>query len=73
MKWKKSATLLPVWMLTGLVAMSLVQTACVTGRQFREAALPSLESGMDLILDGVVDGLFAAIDVESSSDSTAGG
>ena len=55
--------------LTAAIAVSAVmlstQTGCGPLRQFREGALPSLESGIDLILDGLVDGLFAAIEVET--------
>ncbi len=47
----------------------MAQGTCATGRQFREAALPSLESGINLILDGVVDGLFATIEVETPSNA----
>ena len=50
----------------------MAQGACLSGTQFRDAALPSLESGLNLILDGVVAGVFAAIEVESpSGDATA--
>ena len=54
---------------TGAMAVLMSQTACVTGRQFREAALPSLESGVSLMLDGVVDGLFATIEVETPANA----
>jgi hypothetical protein len=49
----------------GATAMLMTQGACVDGRQFRTAALPALKGGVDLMLDGVVDGLFAAIAVET--------
>jgi|GEM_PF-2266883 len=49
----------------------LPAVGCAAGRQFRSAALPSLESGVNLILDGVVSGLFAAIEVEPGN-STSG-
>lgn len=44
---------------------------CAAGQQFRSAALPALESGVNLILDGLVDGLFAAIEVRPGN-STSG-
>ena len=44
------------------------QTGCPGGRQFREAALPAVQTGVDSILDGIVDGIFAAIAVESPND-----
>ena len=37
----------------------------LTGPQFRQAALPAIEGGIDQILDGLVAGVFAAIEVES--------
>lgn len=37
-------------------------TGCgAAGRDFRTAALPAVESGVTLILNGVLDGIFAAI------------
>ena len=40
-------------------------SGCLTGPQFRQAALPAIEGGIGQILDGLVDGVFAAIEVES--------
>ncbi len=51
------------------LAVLPVQVGCLHGPEFRDAALPAIESGLDLILDGVVDGVFAAIQVESTTDS----
>lgn len=55
-----------------LAAMSGV-TAAVgcdgTGRQFRQAALPGIESGVDAFVNGVLDGIFASIEVESGTDA----
>ena len=50
-----------------LVSCSLIVTlsGCLTGPQFRQAALPAIEGGIEQILDGLVDGVFAAIQVES--------
>lgn len=45
----------------------MAQGACLSGTQFRDAALPALESGLNLILDGMVAGVFAAIEVEAPS------
>ena len=54
---------------TGTAAVLMAEGPCMTGRQFREAALPSLESGVNLILDGVVSGIFATIEVETASNA----
>ena len=53
--------------ITAAIALS-TQTGCPGGRQFREAALPAVQTGVDSILDGIVDGIFAAIAVESPND-----
>ena len=45
----------------------MTQTGCLTGPEFRAAALPAVESGVDQILDGLVDGIFAAIQPETTS------
>lgn len=46
-----------------------------TGRQFRDAALPAIQSGVQSILSGFVDGVFASIAVETTNadDSNNGG
>jgi hypothetical protein len=41
-----------------------ISTGCVTGREFRAAAGPAVQQGLALILDGVVDGLFAVVEPE---------
>ena len=50
-----------------LASCTLIATlsGCLTGPQFRQAALPAIEGGIDQILDGLVAGVFAAIEVES--------
>ena len=40
------------------------QPGCEVGREFRDAALPSFETGVRDILDGMLDGVFAAMAVE---------
>ncbi len=40
-------------------------TGCASGRDFREAALPLVESGVTDVINGFVDGFFAAIAVET--------
>lgn len=54
----------------GFVACLIVASGCTTGRAFREAALPSLEAGIALVLDGLVDGVFAAIEPEPQTETT---
>ncbi len=62
------------WLVVGAASvLAVTQGACVTGTQFRSAALPSVESGVNQVLDGLVSGFFAAIEVESSSDSNNAG
>lgn len=41
-----------------------------SGVAFRESALPAIENGVDLILDGIIDGVFAAIAPESPLDAS---
>ena len=45
----------------------IAQTGCLAGTEFRAAALPAVESGVEQILDGLVDGIFAAIQPETTS------
>ena len=56
--------------LMGFVAWLVVAPGCISGRAFREAALPSLEAGISLVLDGILDGVFAAIEPETQTDAT---
>jgi hypothetical protein len=58
-----------------VVLVAIACGGCLTGKEFRAAAGPAMESGVDSILDGLVDGLFAVIEPEannSGSTSTAG-
>jgi len=52
---------------SALVALAL-QGGCTTGRDFRDAALPSLKTGINSILDGLVEGIFAAIEPEPQTE-----
>lgn len=47
-----------------------LSAGCVTGTEFRAAAGPAVQQGLTLILDGVVDGLFAV--VEPDTETTSG-
>jgi hypothetical protein len=39
---------------------------------FRDAATSDLESGVKSIMDGLIEGIFAAVDPGSTTDTTAG-
>ena len=54
----------------GLAALALSGLAgCTVGREFREAAGPSVQTGVTQIVNGLLDGLFAAIEPEPTTDS----
>lgn len=44
-----------------------------TGRQFRDAALPAIQTGVQSILSGFVDGVFASIAVETNGTDDSSG
>jgi len=51
----------------GLALATVAQPGCVpVGKEFREAAGPALEVGLNSIMDGLLDGFFAAIEPESA-------
>ncbi len=58
----------------GLLGLALfVSGGCslpLEGVQFREAALPAIQTGMSSILNGLLDGVFAAIEVENDTSET---
>ena len=59
-------------MTLALAALLLTPNAgCLVGTQFRAAALPAFQSGVSQILDGFVNGVFAAIAVEPGNSDTA--
>lgn len=55
-----------------LAVAAVAGTGCDIGAEFRAAAGPSLKSGVDSILDGVVEGLFAVLEPETPAESEAG-
>ena len=57
--------------LFGLSLLFVSSSGCVAGagREFRNAALPAIRSGATSILNGLLDGLFAAIEPEPQSSS----
>jgi hypothetical protein len=52
----------------GVAALS-TQTGCIpySGTQFRETAIPAVQTGVTSIVVGLIDGVFAAVDVESQT------
>jgi hypothetical protein len=54
-----------------LVASMIGQLGCDAGRQFREAAMPMVEGGVKDIVNGLMDGFFAAIDVETTTQNSS--
>jgi hypothetical protein len=44
------------------------QTGCPAGTDFRDAALPAVRTGVESILDGILDGIFAALEPETAMD-----
>ena len=61
------------WIVGLVVAVFGIQTGCVGGTEFRETALPAIHSGVSSILNGLVDGVFAAIEVDPLTADTAAG
>ncbi len=60
---------IPKATVTGLALLGLTLLAgCDSemAKEFREVASPSLQSGISSILDGVVDGVFAVVDPDTS-------
>ncbi len=60
---------------TGLALLGLtLGTGCDSemAKEFREVATPSLQSGVSSILNGVVDGLFAVVDPDTSESDSGG-
>lgn len=62
-----------VWIaLAGLALSSGAGCDDDNSREFREAALDSLRQGVSTILDGLVDGAFAVIDVDAENATARG-
>lgn len=59
--------LLPVF--TGMVSAALLAAGC--GKEFREAAGPALESGVNSIAMGLIDGAFAAFEPDASNSESS--
>ncbi len=52
-----------------MVVAAAFSTGCLSGREFRDIAGPAVHSGVALILDGLVDGVFAVIDPDTAAGS----
>lgn len=57
--------------MTSAIATSMLVAGCTVpyGPQFRDTALPAIQTGVHSILDGFVDGVFASIEPENDGDS----
>lgn len=55
----------------GFTALALVTgTGCWASVAFREAAIPEVQQGVSQILDGLLNGAFAAVDPANTSTSS---
>ena len=63
-RWSKFAILGAFTLCTGTAG-----TGCLVGPEFRAAALPAVKSGVMGIMTGLMEGLFAAIEVDDSTSS----
>jgi len=52
---------------TALAVSTITPAGCEVGKEFRAAATPAIHTGVSAIVNGLVDGLFAAIEVEPDS------
>lgn len=58
------------FLFVGFISLAM-QPGCLLGPDFRKAAIPSVQSGTSMILDGLLDGFFAAIQPQPGSDNTS--
>ncbi len=62
------------WTVLGCAVLPLAAGGCTElGDDFRNAAGPSLQSGITQVLNGMVDGAFAVFEPGKDEDSTTGG
>ena len=61
------------WIAGMAVAVFALPTGCVGGKEFRETAFPAIHTGVSSILNGLVDGVFAAIEVDPETARTTSG
>lgn len=55
---------------TMVVAVAVMACGCVKGKEFRTIAGPSIQSGVSLILDGFVQGVFAVVEPDPVTGGT---
>ncbi len=48
-----------------------LQAGCLTGTEFRSTAVPAVHAGVTQIVDGLLNGLFAAIEPGGTSSSNS--
>jgi hypothetical protein len=48
-----------------------IQTGCPAGKEFREAAGPAIKTGVNSVLDGLVDGFFAAFEPDNTAQTSS--
>jgi hypothetical protein len=48
-----------------------MQLGCLSGTEFRSAAAPAIKTGVNSILDGLVDGLFAVVEPDAAETSAS--
>lgn len=51
----------------GMIMALAVATGCEVGREFRAAAGPRVQTGVTDIVNGLLEGIFAAIDLDDST------
>jgi len=75
MEIKSIKTLSRLLTVGALAAALTIPLGCDLGTEFREAAQPMVESGVKDIVDGLMEGFFAAIEVDNKTtgaSSTSG-
>jgi hypothetical protein len=58
-------------LIAGLCLVTSVQWGCLSGTEFRSAAAPAIKTGVNSILDGLVDGLFAVVEPDPVDTSSS--
>lgn len=70
---RQNRTKLGILFGTAIIAITLATSGCTMpyGKQFRDTALPGIQSGVQSILTGFVDGVFASIEPEADSNDAS--
>ena len=56
-----------IWVAGCLIALLPMAGCDVINKEFRAAAVPAIESGVNAILDGLADGIFAVLDPNATT------